>query len=364
MDKEQFFTIVSLNNVKLEDGETKDIEMLRVGKFNHKKYGELDITEDILNSMVQNFNDGVIGREVSFDWNHKGEEASAWLKEVRVEEGILIGSVEFTDKGKESIEGKKYGYFSIEYSDNYEDSESGEEYGPTILGGALTNRPFITKLKKIEFSMKGDNSVSLYRLNDLEDNSMGDDVKVKEKTKIVRQPVKDLNTDDDTQNRLEEFSEFIVLQKKQMEDMSKELSALKEENKTLKESSIRSEERAKKIDVERLCDTLLTDGHHHPSVVAVAKEIMLNDTGKKIIKLSETIKDGDNEKTVELELTVKDAILRLLEAIPKNQRANYNEETTSHTAQFSSDEEYDKVASQAIAKSFERKGLKVVKKSA
>jgi len=359
MNKEKFFSVVSLSDIDLSDATDIDIEMLRVGKFNHKKYGKLDIDVATLNTMVQNFDNNVVGRDISFDWNHKSEDASAWLKSVRVEDDKLIGTVDFTDKGADSVKNKRYGYFSIEYSDDHEDSESGDTFGPTILGGALTNRPFITKLQKIEFSLDGNKDVSLYRL---EDNSMLVD---KDGNKIVRQPVKtivkekEFVTDDDTKKQLAEFSDFIVAQKKQMEEMNGVIKTLQEENKSLKDANNNIQSRAKKVDVDRLCDTLLRDEHHHPAIVAIAKEIMLNDNGAKIIKMSETIKDGDNEKTVELELTVKDAVLRLLQAIPKNQRADYKEETHSHEL---SEEENSKLMDKAMANVFARKGLKVVKK--
>ena len=82
-----------------EDGELIKIEMLRVGKFNSDAYGELDITHEMLDKMVDNFYDDVIGREVSFDWNHKAENASAWLKDIEIDDGKLIGSVEMTKTG-------------------------------------------------------------------------------------------------------------------------------------------------------------------------------------------------------------------------------------------------------------------------
>jgi hypothetical protein len=85
-----FFGVVKLEDY-FSNNNILDIEMLRVGDFEHKAYGKINITNDMLKNMIDNFYSNVVGREISFDWNHKAEEASAWLKDVRQENGILIG---------------------------------------------------------------------------------------------------------------------------------------------------------------------------------------------------------------------------------------------------------------------------------
>jgi len=381
-DKGKFFSIVSLDSEIVSELAENfvNIEMLRVGDFKHKIYGDLEITEEMLESMVTNFNEEIVGREISFDWNHKAEAASGWLKELKIEEGVLIGTTELTEEGKDSIEKKRYGYFSIEYSDNYEDPESGEEFGPAIMGGALTNRPFISKLKKIEFSLNSDDSdVSVYRLQTKEVNSMKKDIKRDPAVKDEDVTLEDLQAmneelekkNDELQKKLDESSDdnnkelqdFILEQKKEMKEMSDKIEKYEEKTKTLHSKQIASDERARVVEIDRICDKLLTDKHHHPAVVSIAKEIMLSDQEEdRIIKFTETIGEGEEEKSVDLELTIREAVLKILEAIPTSQRANYNEETNIGDGVSFTEEEQNKMENEAIGRSFRKKGLRLVEK--
>ncbi len=386
-----FFSTVRLEPEDIEESDSMlaDIEMLRVGEFKHKMYGDLDITDEMLDSMVENFDNGIIGREVSFDWNHEAKAASGWLKELRVEDGILIGTAELTTEGKESIINKKYGYFSVEYSDDYEDSESGDKFGPTVLGGALTNRPFISKLKKIEFSLDGDEEISIYRLKTKEETNM--------KKKVKRDPVKKTGDEEVTleslkeenaklqeekdellefkkteEKRLKELEEsqqpedkklsaFILQQKKQMTELRKEIDGLKGANKELKEETVKSIDARRQLEIDRVCDKLMTEDHHHPSVVEVVRQVIRSDiNGEKVIKFQETIGEGDDVETIDLEFSIQEAVLRILETIPKTQRANYKEDTSSDTGVSLTEEEQTNMENGAIKRAFGKKGLKLV----
>jgi hypothetical protein len=153
------------------------IDMLRTGKFIRKSWFSdnqiIDITEPMMDLMIKNFTDGVMPQGVALDTNHRGEEAYGWLtdltKEKRMVKGhdqtFLIGTFELTDAGKQIINSETYKFFSIEFSPNMTQKEifqttknsEGKEiplgdvknYGPTIIGGALTNRPFIPDMKAV-----------------------------------------------------------------------------------------------------------------------------------------------------------------------------------------------------------------------
>jgi len=374
--KNKFFSFVPFD-ISLEDDEGLiDVEMLRVGKFDHPVHGELDITQKLFDSMVANFENNILKRDVSFDWNHNQKEASAWLKDLNVIDNILVGSMEFTQKGKDSIEKKEYGYFSVEFLDDYEDAETGDSFGATLTGGALTNRPFITDLKKIEF----EDPETENKLFILEEKKMPG--KDKKKKDVVREPVindpkkgditleqlteenkklqdkldettKKLETQDDVEKKLEDITSLVM----KMEETNK---GLKEEVKTLQEGNAEKDKKTRSLEVENICDKLVTEKGHHPSVVAVAKEIMLADTSqKKVIKLSETIGEGDDEKTIEHELSISDGITKLLDAIPASQRANYEELTKLKKPDV--DDEAEEKGRKASAK---KHGIKLVSKAA
>jgi hypothetical protein len=375
----RFFSVVELDehtfeDVDLEDSEpiVAEIEMLRTGSFKHRIYGDLDITTEMLESMKKNFENNVLGREVSFDWNHRAEAASSWLKGLDIQDDVLIGTVEFTAKGAESIASKEYGYFSIEYSDDYKDSETEKTFGPTILGGALTNRPFISKLKKIEFSLDGEEA-SIFRLEEKpkevkmskdvkktpvvgeEDNDK--DITLEEaiaKIKELEDSNKKLSTKASDADKLQDNVNIILESNKKME---KRLEELEKTNKGLEEKVVLSEKKATEKEIEIIRTKLLSDEKHHPAVVAVAVELMKSDSGEKVFKFEDTVKDGENDKKVEVVLSLSDAILRILEAIPKSQRADYTEKTTISDSKSFTEEEQAKIEDQAIKKAFAKKRI-------
>jgi len=145
-------------------GELTEIEMIKTGEFLHRYYGGLTIDKKLLNSFRKNFRENVLGRDIAFDTDHYPEKgATAWLRKLRTkkrtengkETFYLIGQVELTTKGRAFIENKEYKYFSLDYHENYKDKEEEEKfYGPTIMGGALTNRPFIPGLRPIKVGDK------------------------------------------------------------------------------------------------------------------------------------------------------------------------------------------------------------------
>jgi hypothetical protein len=155
------------------------IDMLRTGNFVRESYfGSylLKIDEMLMDKMIENFNAKVIKRGVPLDVNHNKTEAYAWLQSLSKEyrdlagkqQCYLVGQWELNKKGIEMIGDKVYNLFSLEFSYNYKDNEvdasfvtpeggdvpvgAMRTYGPTIIGGALTNRPFIPDLGPIQFS--------------------------------------------------------------------------------------------------------------------------------------------------------------------------------------------------------------------
>jgi hypothetical protein len=375
---DNYYGMIALDSNAIVDGEKDsgliDVEMLRIGNFEHPAYGTLEITDELLNSMVDNFNKNTLGRDVSFDWNHEAKKASAWLREVRVESDLLIGTVELTKSGKESIESKEYGYFSIEFADDFKDAESGDKYGPTIMGGALTNRPFISKLRKIEFSLSNEDS-KLYR----EVTKMSDEIK-REPVKEVTEDKKDVKLEEfdalqaknkeleDKLTKLEEakeekkedtkLEEFVDAQNKQLQAMEDRITKLTEANLALEEANITTKKAAKVSEIKLFCDKLLNDEHHHPAVVETVKDVLLeNPSDEKIYKFSETVGEGDAASTREVDISLMDVISNVLSAVPEKQRADYKESTTSDSVSLSEKDQND-LEDKAMSKAFAKRNMK------
>lgn len=153
-----------------------EMAIFRGGRFEHPYYGELNFTREYLEQLIKNFQDGVCSNAISFNEDHSRNSTRSygWLEG---KDALFIKDIEFdtpmgpqsrpflmaryqpNKNGKEAIKGKEFRYFSAEISDDYTNREivkvklaNGKEveqvakYGPTLVGVALTNHPFIPNL--------------------------------------------------------------------------------------------------------------------------------------------------------------------------------------------------------------------------
>lgn len=136
-----------------------EVEILKTGEFNHPSYGNVVITEQTLNRMVDNFNSRVRGIDISFDYTHENEQgekpAAFWVKSLEVkpksESHVLVAKAEFTPKGKKVVQEKEYKYASADFCIDYV-NEQGKHFPYVLRGGTLTNRPFIKEMNPIKLS--------------------------------------------------------------------------------------------------------------------------------------------------------------------------------------------------------------------
>lgn len=148
---ESFYYAISLSEEK-----NNKIEIMRTGKWKHNIYGLFEITNNTIDNIITNFKNKVRGIDISFDLEHgetanKGE-AVCWVKNLVKQGNSLLAEVEWTKFGKEKIKEKSFKYFSPEFKFVYTDSETGKTYNNVLLGGGLTNRPFIKNMSPIMLS--------------------------------------------------------------------------------------------------------------------------------------------------------------------------------------------------------------------
>lgn len=138
---------LDLREIMLTTGNTLPtvIEVAKVVSGEHPNYGKVEITKDTLKSMLVNFDGKVTGTDLAVNEDHKKNEAFGWFKSLFLNEGgdVLLAVVDWNAKGTKALSEKEYRYFSPEFRFNYVHPHSGKEYGPTLLGGALTNYPFL-----------------------------------------------------------------------------------------------------------------------------------------------------------------------------------------------------------------------------
>jgi len=142
--------------VALSEEISNQIEIMRIGKWKHPLYGNFKITDNTLTNIIYNFEQKVRGVDISFDLehgqtSHKGE-AVCWVKKLIKKGSKLFAEVEWTDFGKKKVQEKSFRYFSPEFQFIYTDDETGKKFNNVLLGGGLTNRPFIKNMSPVMLS--------------------------------------------------------------------------------------------------------------------------------------------------------------------------------------------------------------------
>ena len=148
--------------VELAEGVSRSwVTVTRTGSFTDPRYGRFDITSTMLSQMVRNFDAGVYGQEVFIDVDHKpGDGAAGKILALKVDNGRLRASVEWTEFGIAQVRGKGFRYLSAEFHEDFHDNEAGKAHGCTLLGAALTIRPVIKRLDPVTLAVAGDDDNS------------------------------------------------------------------------------------------------------------------------------------------------------------------------------------------------------------
>lgn len=143
-----------LSPIKLSDAREvpNDVQVLRVGSFNHPTYGAFDITTETLSEMKSNFDAKIRGVDLAFDYYHNSDqEAAAWINslELREDGSELWANVTWTPKASQKLSDREIRYFSPDFAFKWTDPENGVTFSNVLFGGGLTNRPFVKEMKAI-----------------------------------------------------------------------------------------------------------------------------------------------------------------------------------------------------------------------
>lgn len=142
---------------RLAEGKLK-IPFLRLGTWQHPRYGVVRVTQDDMRRMQENFRKNVLGRPPFVRLGHDREEASTfggalalgWVKDLAQEGDVLYAVADPTDEAvPRAVREKKLRFASAEYDPDYVDKESGRRVGPVLLAVALTNEPYLTRLPEV-----------------------------------------------------------------------------------------------------------------------------------------------------------------------------------------------------------------------
>lgn len=145
--------LVSLSDAKME-GDSTWIHALPFGQYKHPIWGVIDANMDKINRLSDSVKKKVRGIDPSINYNHDNDDkdgATGWVKDSQVRSDGLWLFVEFVKDAAQKVREKKFKYFSIEFADEWEDPQ-GAKHKDVVVGGALTNRPFMKNLVPINLS--------------------------------------------------------------------------------------------------------------------------------------------------------------------------------------------------------------------
>lgn len=150
---------VRLGEVSADGHRRSWIMLMPQGNYEHPEYGKLKFTRSLLSEFKQNFDNHVRKIDLALDADHKATQgdskATGWIESVEWRpaqpDGTpagLWGCIDWTSYGVSLLDDRLYRYFSPEFGD-YTDEATGKVYHNVIIGGALTNRPFLKVMPSV-----------------------------------------------------------------------------------------------------------------------------------------------------------------------------------------------------------------------
>ncbi len=148
----QFLDVIAAGDLTADC--TSEVQVSRLGTFNHPRYGRITLTEETVREMVGNFEArrDAEGHLVPLvvDYQHQSLAddperaiAAGWVHElIDRGPGGLWARVQWTERAALFIENGEYRYISPEIAFDAVNKETGQPQGVTLLAVALTNRPF------------------------------------------------------------------------------------------------------------------------------------------------------------------------------------------------------------------------------
>ena len=153
----RFGNLVNLSTLTLDEStKTSWIQAMPIGKYQHPQYGEINITPERVSKFADNVNKGARGQQLDIDYDHKeyGGKAAGWVQKAEARPDGLWILVEWVSEAYSLIKEKAYKYFSPEFVDEWKHPSSGTSFSDVLLGGGITNRPFLKGILPLNLSEK------------------------------------------------------------------------------------------------------------------------------------------------------------------------------------------------------------------
>ena len=314
INKTSFYSSINLDENKTVPSE---VQVLRIGKFNHPTYGLFEITKNTLSEMKANFDANVRGLDMSFDYFHDSEkEASAWVNSLELRENgnELWALVEWTPKAQTKLMERELRYFSPDFSFKWTDPEKGMSYNNVLFGGGLTNRPFVKEMKAIvatenkgDFMNELEKAQSLIKELEARNVKLSEDMKEVEKKMAAMPAMPEMPAAD----KVAELETQIAA-------LQAELAKAKGDMELMSADKVKADEAKVLAEKEVAFTLLMTDG----KACAAQKDAFIKGDMSEFIKLSQPVNlkaTGRSGEGVELVDKEVEAIIKLAD---EKQKAN------------------------------------------
>jgi phage I-like protein len=109
----RFSYYADLGSIQLDESGRGWIQAMRVGSYEHPRYGKLEFTLERLQRFAESVKRKVRGIDPDIDYDHKmdparGREAAGWVKDAKVDGNALWLLVEWTKTAADKIKEKAY----------------------------------------------------------------------------------------------------------------------------------------------------------------------------------------------------------------------------------------------------------------
>lgn len=132
--------------------ESSWVHALPIGNYKHPIYGTISISAERAKRFAESVVQKVRGIDPSINYVHDNNDVAAgWVKNAESRVDGLWLFVEWVKDAAQAIKDKKWRYFSSEFADEWLDP-TGKKFTDVIIGGALTNRPYMKNLAPINLS--------------------------------------------------------------------------------------------------------------------------------------------------------------------------------------------------------------------
>lgn len=262
--------------VKGDEGTRFIYNLLPVGRFFDKRYGEIYVSDAMLQKMEANFGK-YPAYEVPVKIGH-GDGALSPGKVIAISakpEGLEI-TMMVNAETAEAINKKQYRYMSAEFDESYVDKETNEPVGAVLLGAALVNQPANPYMEPLVLADDIDPPVCV-----------GANTDTRRKKNMTPEELlqKQLSEAEEREKKArEELNAALQESKAKEAEAQQKIAELEAEKKVLAEERAKVAHEKLETEVKAFCDEWTGKGVP-PAVLEKVKPVLLSEG--RVIKLSD-----------------------------------------------------------------------------